>query len=68
MNDDPIVIVFSCDDRYVQHAAATIASITAHSERNFRFYILDCGISSEKIEKLQQWDLGDGNTLTVGFG
>lgn len=65
MNSDPIVIVFSCDDRYVQHAAATIASIVAHSERNFRFYILDCGISRKKIDKLQQWDLGDGNTLTV---
>ena len=65
MNDNPIVIVFSCDDRYVQHAVATIASIVAHSERNFRFYILDCGISQKKIEKLQQWDLGDGNTLTV---
>ena len=65
MNDNPIVIVFSCDDRYVQHAAATIASIVAHSERNFRFYILDCGISQKKIEKLQRWDLGDGNTLTV---
>ena len=64
MSTDPIVIVFSCDDRYVQHAAAAIASVVAHSERNFRFYILDCGISQKKIEKLQRWDLGS-NTLTV---
>ena len=64
MSDNPVVIVFSCDDRYVQHTAAAIASVIHHSQRTFCFYILDCGISQKNVEKLQRWDLGS-STLTI---
>ena len=61
---EPIVIVLTCDDRYVRHAAATMVSIVKDSKRFFNFYLLDCGIKSENLEKLQQLDL-NGNNLEL---
>ena len=61
---EPIVIVLTCDDRYVRHAAATMVSIVKNSKRFFNFYLLDCGIKSENLEKLQQLDL-NGNNLEL---
>ena len=55
---EPIAIVLVCDDKYVRHAATTIISIVKNSQRTFCFYIFDCGISPENIEKLKAWDLG----------
>lgn len=34
---DPVSIVLTCDDRYVRHAAAAIASVVANSNRNVCF-------------------------------
>jgi lipopolysaccharide biosynthesis glycosyltransferase len=62
--NEPIVIVLTCDDRYVRHAAATMVSIVKNSKRYFNFYLLDCGITLENLEKLKQLDLA-GNTLQV---
>ena len=47
-------IVMAADNRYIQHSAATIASILLNCDAssNFRFHILDGGISSDKKEKL----------------
>ena len=44
----------AADNRYIQHSAATIASILLNCDAssNFRFHILDGGISSDKKEKL----------------
>ena len=64
INTEPIVIVLTCDDRYVRHAAATMVSIVKNSKRFFNFYLLDCGIKSENLEKLQQLDL-NGNNLEL---
>lgn len=61
---DPIVIVLTCDDCYVRHAAVTMVSIIKNSQRHFNFYLLDCGINSENLKKLKQLDLGS-NTLQV---
>lgn len=55
---DAIAIVLVCDDKYVRHAATTIMSIVKNSQRTFCFYIFDCGIHLENIEKLKVWDLG----------
>lgn len=60
----PIVIVLVCDNRYVRHAAVTMVSIIKNSQRHFNFYLLDCGIISENLEKLNLLDLGN-NTLQV---
>lgn len=54
---DPVSIVLTCDDRYVRHAAAAIASVVANSNRNFCFYIFNCGICEENIKKLILWKL-----------
>jgi len=64
MNQDPIPVILSCDDKFVRHAACTIASIVKNSDRRYQFYLLDCGISESNKQKLAAWDLG-GNTLTV---
>ncbi|MGX8716673.1 MAG: glycosyltransferase family 8 protein, partial [bacterium] len=55
---EPIAVVLVCDDKYVRHAATTIISIVKNSQRTFCFYIFDCGIRPENIEKLKAWDLG----------
>ena len=49
-----IDIVMGADDGYIQHSAATIASILLNCDAssNFRFHILDGGISQNKKEKL----------------
>ena len=49
-----IDIVMAFDDVYAQHGAATIASILLNCDAtsNFRFHILDGGISESKKEKL----------------
>lgn len=49
-----IDIVMSADDGYIQHSAATMASILLNCDASssFRFHILDGGISSDKKEKL----------------
>ena len=55
---EPIAVVLVCDDKYVRHAATTIISIVKNSQRTFCFYIFDCGIRPENIEKLKAWNLG----------
>jgi len=52
--DRTIDIVMGVDDGYVQHSATTIASILLNCDTssNFRFHILDGGISPDKKEKL----------------
>lgn len=62
---DPIAIVLVCDDKYVRHAATTIISIVKNSQRVFCFYIFDCGILPENIEKLKAWDLGPNKVNIV---
>ena len=49
-----IDIVMGADDGFIQHSAATIASILLNCDASsyFRFHILDGGISSDKKEKL----------------
>ncbi len=49
-----IDVVMGADDGYIQHSAATMASILLNCDAssNFRFHILDGGISSDKKEKL----------------
>ncbi len=49
-----IDIVMGADDGYIQHSAATMASILLNCDAssNFRFHILDGGISPDKKEKL----------------
>ena len=49
-----IDIVMGADDMYIQHSAATMASILLNCDAssNFRFHILDGGISTDKKEKL----------------
>ena len=64
MNEEAIPVILSCDDKFVRHAACTIASIVKNSDRRYQFYLLDCGISEGNKRKLAAWDLG-GNTLTV---
>lgn len=58
MQDDSVHVVLTCDDRYVRHAAATIVSIVKNSLRKFHFYVFDCGIKPENIERLKTWHLG----------
>ncbi len=50
-----IDIVMAFDDAYVQHSAAAIASILLNCDAtsNFRFHILDGGISETKKDKLK---------------
>ncbi len=60
-----IIIVFTCDENYVRHTATVIASILQNSSRAFRFYIFDCGISPESLQKLQTWELGDQELMIV---
>lgn len=60
-----IIIVFTCDENYVRHAATVIASILQNSSRAFRFYIFDCGISPESLQKLRTWELGDQELIVV---
>lgn len=49
-----IDVVMGADDGYIHHSAATMASILLNCDAssNFRFHILDGGISSDKKEKL----------------
>lgn len=63
---EPIAVVLVCDDKFVRHAATTIVSIVENSQRRFHFYIFDCGIRPENIEKLSTWDLGS-NKVDVVF-
>lgn len=56
---EPIIVVFTCDENYVRHTATTIASIIQNSSRTFRFYIFDCGISPQSLQKLQTWNIGN---------
>lgn len=47
---DTISIFFACDDNYAKHAAVAIASICENSKRDFRFFMLNRGLS-DKSEK-----------------
>ncbi len=49
-----IDIVMAFDDAYAQHSAAAMASVLLNCDAtsNFRFHILDGGITSDKKEKL----------------
>lgn len=55
---EPINIVFSTDNNYVQHFCAALISILLNSSsENFRVFVLDGGISDknkQKIEKLKR--------------
>lgn len=55
-SQNEINIVFSVDDKYIQHCSATIASILLNSAKgnHFNFYILDGGISLKNKEKLNK--------------
>lgn len=64
MSDDTINIVLTCDDRYAQHAAVTIVSVVKNTKRNVHFYVFDCGILPENLERLKQLDVGS-NVLEV---
>ena len=54
-SNENIDIIFSTDDSYVSHCAAAIVSILVNcvSDVNFRFHILDGGISENNKEKLK---------------
>ncbi|MDR1254690.1 MAG: glycosyltransferase family 8 protein [Puniceicoccales bacterium] len=52
-----IAIVLTCDDNYVRHASATIASTVENSQRKFNFYIFDCGISNSNLDRIQSMDI-----------
>lgn len=59
-------IVLTCDDRYARHAAVTIISAISNSDKNFDFYIVDCGISSENIDRLKAIDaLNSESSLSI---
>ena len=58
-------IVLTCDDRYVRHSAATIASIVLNSDKQFEFYIIDCGISSDNLLKLKSMELVKENDCDI---
>ena len=64
MTDDVIHIVLTCDDRYVQHAAVTIVSVVKNTKRKVHFYVFDCGILPENLERLKRLDVG-ANVLEV---
>ena len=64
MSNDVINIVLTCDDRYVQHAAVTIISVVKNTKRNVHFYVFDCGILPENLERLKRLDVGS-NVLEV---
>ena len=64
MLNDVINIVLTCDDRYVQHAAVTIISVVKNTKRNVHFYVFDCGILPENLERLKRLDVGS-NVLEV---
>ncbi|MDR2769429.1 MAG: hypothetical protein LBB19_02635 [Puniceicoccales bacterium] len=48
-----ITVVLTCDDNYIRHASATIASIIINSQRKFSFYIFDCGISTSNRDRIR---------------
>ena len=64
MTDDVIHIVLTCDDRYAQHAAVTIVSVVKNTKRKVHFYVFDCGILPENLERLKRLDVGS-NVLEV---
>jgi len=64
MLDDTINIVLTCDDKYVQHAAVTIVSVVKNTKRKVHFYVFDCGILPENLERLKRLDVG-ANVLEV---
>ena len=64
MSNNVINIVLTCDDRYVQHAAVTIISVVKNTKRNVHFYVFDCGILPENLERLKQLNVGS-NVLEV---
>lgn len=64
MSSDVINIVLTCDDRYAQHAAVTIVSVVKNTKRNVHFYVFDCGILPENLERLKQLNVGS-NVLEV---
>jgi len=64
MLDDTINIVLTCDDKYVQHAAVTIVSVVKNTKRKVHFYVFDCGILPENLERLKRLDVGS-NVLKV---
>ena len=64
MSDEVIHIVLTCDDRYVQHAAVTIVSVVKNTKRKVHFYVFDCGILPENLERLKRLDVGS-NVLEV---
>ena len=64
MSDDTIHIVLTCDDKYAQHAAVTIVSVVKNTKRKVHFYVFDCGILPENLERLKRLDVGS-NVLEV---
>ena len=64
MTDDVIHIVLTCDDKYAQHAAVTIVSVVKNTKRKVHFYVFDCGILPENLERLKRLDVGS-NVLEV---
>ncbi|MDR2396910.1 MAG: glycosyltransferase family 8 protein [Puniceicoccales bacterium] len=54
---EDITVVLTCDDDYIRHASATMASIIANSQRKFNFYIFDCGISTPNLDRIQSMDI-----------
>lgn len=62
--DKNINICFSCDDNYVRHLSATLASILDNSSKDdiYNIYILDGGISNDnKINILKMNNIRDFN-------
>jgi len=55
MFNDIINICIACDDNYAKHAGVLIASVlkNANEDDKLAFYILDGGISEDKIEKIR---------------
>lgn len=64
MSNDVINIVLTCDDKYAQHAAVTIVSVVKNTKRKVHFYVFDCGILPENLERLKRLDVGS-NVLEV---
>ena len=50
-----IAVCFGCDNRYVQHMAATLSSILKHKndDEYINFYIIDGGITKQNKKKLE---------------
>ena len=53
-----IAICFGCDNKYVQHMAATMSSIlkNKHEEEYIKFYVIDGGISAANKRKLAYFE------------